>query len=121
MRMTIVKGKPFQADFVVKLNGSTNALPLNIADTGKITFYTNGVNPEKVLIDISMIQQDASNGKFRLNLTAEQTAVFETKIGFAEDGYPVEPTYKALAEFNTVNQGYMMAEVSEIYIVDMGS
>ena len=121
MRMTIVKGKPFIADFVVKMNGSTNPLPLNIADTGKITFYTNGVNPVKVLSEVPMTQQDASNGKFRVSLTEEQTALFETKIGFPEDGYPVEPTYKALAEFNTVNQGYMMAEVTEIYVVDMGS
>lgn len=121
MRMTIVKGKPFVADFVVKINGSTNALPLNVADTGKISFYTNGVNPTTVLADVAMTQQDASNGKFRVTLTEEQTALFNTKIGFPEDGYPVEPTYKALAEFNTVNQGYMMAEVDEIYVVDMGA
>lgn len=121
MRMTIIKGKPFQADFVVKLNGSTNALPLNIADTGKVSFYTAGVNPATILSNIAMTQQDAANGTFRLVLTEGQTALFNTSIGFEEDGFPVAATYKALAEFQTVNQGYMLAEVENIYIVDMGA
>lgn len=120
MRMTIIKGKPFQADFVVKMNGSTNTLPLNPADTGKISFYTIGVNPSKVLSDVAMTQQDSANGTFRCNLTAEQTVVFETRLGFGEDGYPVMPTYKAFIEFQTVNQGYMQSEIEEIYVVDMG-
>jgi len=120
MRMTIIKGKPFQADFVVKMNGSTNALPLSLGDTGKVSFYTSGVNPTTVLSNVVMAQQDASNGTFRVVLTEAQTALFNTSIGFEEDGFPVAATYKALAEFQTVNQGYMLAEVENIYIVDMG-
>ena len=64
MRLNIIKGKPFQADFVVKKNGSTLALVLDETDTGTFTLYTNSVNPTVVINAKNLILQDANNGKF---------------------------------------------------------
>ena len=119
MRMNIIKGKPFQADFVVKANGSTTALVLDPKDTGTITFFTIGNNPETTL-EKNLLLTNTEMGTFTLYLTSEETALFDTRIGFGEDSFPVIPTYKAALEFKTLSQGHMSALIDQVYIVDMG-
>jgi hypothetical protein len=117
--MNIVKGRNFQADFVVKQNGSTTALVLNSSDTGNITFFTTGVNPERKLTK-DLILTSADMGTFTLYLTPEETIMVETRVGFGEDNSPIISTYKASLDFTTVSQGYMSALINDIYITDIG-
>jgi hypothetical protein len=64
---------------------------------------------------------DASNGKFKLTLTAEQTTGLKGDVGFGEDRYNSIPTHKALLDITTAAEGKIYATLPEVYIEKIGS
>lgn len=120
MKFEIVKGREYVATFVIKRNGSTTPIELDDVDTGTFTISKNGVNPQIVLENIPMTISNASGGEFTLTLDADDTDLLFGEVGLREDGYVSYATYKGVAEFNTVEQGKMIAVVERIYCVDMG-
>ena len=63
---------------------------------------------------------DASFGKFKLSLTADETKDLESKSGFEEDGNVPMATYKALLKFNTASDGLVYATIPSVFVNDFG-
>ncbi len=118
----IVKGREFTCMFIVKLPTSPDPVELVPGDSGSFILSTYGPKPSIILTQ-AMTQgtlEESSNGKFFLNLTAEQTADLPADVQFGEDGFPLQPTCQALLDITSEETGKIYAQVPQIYVVDIG-
>ena len=122
-RFKIVKGKPFNAIFVIKQPGSPLPIELDLATVSTFTMSTFALKPEVIHMNIPLslgTDEDRANGKMYFSMTAEQTDILPTDVAFGEDGFPLHPTLKALIEVNTSELGTIFASVPKIYVENMG-
>ena len=118
MRFVIPRGKSFYCEFTVKEPGAS--IPMDLTgSTGTFDMSTIGPNSCLVLEAIPLGIVDAENGIVSLSLTPEQTADLTSRRGFAEDGYPIVPTYKG--SLHIVGTEEIYVEIPKIYISDSGT
>ncbi len=116
MMYIIPKGKDFYCEFTIKEPGTT--IPMDVTGmTGTFTLYTTGVDPCVELVT-SIFVVDGPNGKIGLNLSASSTDNLESRIGFAEDGYPLIPTYSASLDLMLNNPINVL--IPKVYVLDDG-
>ena len=120
MMFTIVEGRAFECLFPIKEPNSPTPMDITGA-TGTFTLSTIGNTPCVVLDKIPMTIYDALNGKFKLNLTAEQTTGLISATAFEEDGFPTTATYAGLLEINHPTFGLIYANIPQIYIITTGT
>ena len=120
MKFVIPQGRAFECIFPVKEPNSPTPMDLTGA-SGTFTLSTIGNQPCVVLDKIPMTVYDALNGKFKLNLTAEQTEDLVGSKAAEEDGYPLSATYVALLEINQAEYGQIFANIPQVYIYETGS
>ena len=118
MRFVIPKGQVFYCEFTVKEPGESTPMDLTGA-TGTFTLITIGENPCIAVEATSIAVVDATNGIISISLTAEQTADLVGRKGFAEDGYPLIPTYRGSLEIHTTEE--IFVDIPKVYIIDDGS
>lgn len=118
MRFVIPKGVAFYCEFEVKEPGSSTPMDLTGA-TGTFTLSTIGPNVSLVLSDVPLVVQDADNGVISVSLTADQTEDLVSRRGFAEDGYPIVPTYKAQLDIQAEDP--ISVSIPQVYINDSGA
>ena len=88
--------------------------------TGTFDLSTIGPNPVLTLDGKTLTVKDAVNGVVSLSLQTTDTDSLVSRRGFAEDGYPIVPTYKA--ELNlTDGSEPISVEIPKVYISDMGA
>ncbi len=116
MKYIIPKGKDFYCEFTIKEPGA--GVPMDVEGmTGTFTLSEIGIDPCVVLVtDIFVV--DAENGLIAINLTANETNSLETRIGFAEDGYPIMATYSASLDL-LLDQPINVI-IPKVYILDSG-
>ena len=117
MKFIIPKGQEFYCEFTVKEPGANVPMDLSNA-VGHFTLSTLGLDPCVVLDGLPLDFPDPVNGIASIFLLPEQTENLVTKIGFAEDGYPPMPTYKA--SLNIVASEPVFVEIPKIYVSDRG-
>ena len=123
-KFIIVRGRSYEAKFIIKASGSTTGVVLDPnTDTGTFTLSKNGAGSclllDKILMTIT--PEGAPNGEFILNLTAEQTADLPYDIEFGEDYFPVVATCSAVLDISTVAEGQIFAQIPNVYVQDVGS
>ncbi len=103
MRLILYAGRDFKADFTVVSSDGVTAEVLDASDTATFSAQTAGVEPVSILSDIPMTLIDADNGLFELNLTADQTILFEQYVGFQEDQYKPIGNHDGYVDFQLVS------------------
>jgi len=121
MRFSIIKNRPFECIITIKAPGSVTGLPLDPGDTAYFTLSGIGRNGCKYIDLKPMSIYDASNGKFKLELTAEETANLPVETGFKEDSAKSMPTCKGLVEANTASHGSIVGRIPSIFVEDYGT
>jgi len=119
-KFVIPQGRAFECIFPIKEPNSPTPMDITGA-TATFTLSTIGVSPCVVLNNIPMTIYDAVNGKFKLNLTADQTSDLEGAKAFEEDGFPLSATYSALLEINHPTFGQIFASIPQCYIYETGT
>jgi len=117
-KFTIPQGREFEGIFVIKEPNSGTPLDLTGA-SGTFTLSSIGVAGCVVIDKKAMGIFDAINGKFKITLTADETADLETSLGLQEDGYPLSATYKALLDIDA-SVGKVYVRVPQIYVESVG-
>ena len=117
-KFTIPQGREFEGIFVIKEPNSGTPLDLTGA-SGTFTLSSIGVAGCVVIDKKAMTIFDAINGKFKITLTADETATLETSLGLQEDGYPLSATYKALLDIDA-SVGKVYVRVPQIYVESVG-
>ena len=120
MKYTIYQGRAFTCVFIIKQPDSPTPMDIT-GSTATFTLSTNGTQSCVFLDRVPMTIYDALNGKFQLDLTAEQTTGLTNKVAFEEDGHPTMATYKALIEIQHPTYGPIKANIPKVYVEDMGS
>lgn len=119
MKLEIIKGKPWNADFtVVSDDGVTPEVLDTNTDSGTFTVSTVGDNPTIVIESSPLTIVDVDNGKFNAELTGSQTALLDAKVGFAEDKYNSISNYIGILDL-TLAAGNRHATVP-LYVKDIG-
>ena len=118
MRFVIPKGVEFYCEFDVKEPGSSTPMDLTGA-TGTFSLSTIGLDPNPTLTAVPLVVTDPDNGIVSVSLTAEQTSELVTRIGFAEDGYDIIPTYKAQLDIQAENP--ISVTIPKVYVNDSGA
>ena len=118
-KFTIVEGRAFECIFPIKEPNSPTPMDITGA-TGTFTLSSIGKSPCVVLDKIPMTVDDALNGKFKLNLTIEQTTGLVSDTAFQEDGFPTSATYSALLEIQHPEFGQIFAQINSVYVISMG-
>ena len=108
--MNIIAGLPFSNLFTIVSEDGMTGEVLSSTDTGVMSISTVGLTPECVIQNMSMTIDDADNGVFKLDMTAQQTSLLVPEVGFAEDGYKGMTNYVGTMEF-TLASGNRVAEV----------
>lgn len=119
MQYTIPRGQEFYCEFVIKEPGSGTPMDMT-GGSGVFNLSEIGVNPCLVLADVPMVVEDGINGVISVTLTAEQTAPLIGRRGFAEDGYPIIPTYRATLDMINAEALPINVEIPQVYISDGG-
>lgn len=128
MRFVIPKGEEFYCEFTIKEPGASIPMDLTGA-AGTFKISTIGPNPCLILSDVPIVVVDPLNGLISITLTSEQTTLLDGRAGFAEDGYPIVPTYKGaldiIAQTQEVVDGPVIdvpvyVEIPQIYISNFG-
>jgi len=122
-RFTIIKGQPFTAKIQIKKPNASEPILLDANDTAYITISTIGVNTTPILSDIplqNVDEEDRLEGKFTLYLTAEQTELLISKVGFIEDGGQPINSHKGTIIASTLELGPIAAYIPQIYVVNEG-
>ena len=119
MKLEIISGIEFNADFTVISSDGVTGEVLSVGDTGTISLSTTGITPACVLGPIDLTITDADNGLFSVILTAEQTVLLEQEVGFAEDNYPTISGYKALLDFILVSGN--RSAIVDVYVRKVGT
>ncbi len=117
MRFIIPEGKPFYCEFTIKEPNESTPMDLS-GSIGKFSLSTIGPSSCLVLNDIAMNIEDAVNGLISVSLSSSQTSGLVSRVGFAEDGYPMVPTYKASIYITGGEEVYV--EIPKVYISDGG-
>lgn len=99
MKIEIISGKDFTADFTVISSDGLTGEVLDPSDTATISIHTSGSNATCIISPISMVIKDAANGLFTVTIPAIETSKLISQIGFAEDNYPTQGNYKAILSF----------------------
>ena len=120
MKFEIVKNLDYTCSLVIKEDGATTGLPLELTDTARIMIASTGENSSKIIDWIDMTQSDAVNGKFSVTIPASSTNLLESKVGFAEDNYNTIGNYQAVFDTNTVAQGHKTYIIDDVYVKDVG-
>lgn len=118
MKLEIIKGKDWTADFTVVSDNGLTAQVLDLSDTATISIATTGNNPSVVISNVSMTIQDKDNGRFTVTVPAAQTSLLSSSIGFKEDKYPTVANYVGILDFNLVS-GDRTATV-DLFVRDIG-
>ena len=124
MKFTIPRGKEFYCEFQIKEPNSTIPMDLE-GGTAMFNLSAIGVNPCLILENIPMDVIDeggtigAKNGRVALTLTSDETKDLYGEKGFAEDGYPLMPTYSASIEIRGVTHP-IDVDIPKVYISDGG-
>ncbi len=109
MKLEIIIGTNFSADFILVSSDGVTGVELQPGDTATFTLTTSGNTNTEVLSNIPLTIVDAINGTFNLALTVEQTALLDQKLGFEEDHYYSRSGYNGRLDFNTVELGQTQA------------
>ena len=118
MRFIIPRGKSFYSEFTVKEPGAS--VPRDLTGyTGYFNMSSIGINSCLVLSDVLLELVDPLNGVVSLTLNELQTKDLIGRSGFAEDGYPNVPTYKA--SLYLVGGDEIYVEIPKVYISDGGT
>ena len=113
----IYTGREWKQKFRVVSDDGITAEVLDPTDTATITILTAGANPTCVIAATDMVLIDADNGLFEAQLTTEQTADLEQKIGFQEDGYGTIGNHDGYLEFTLVSgnrQASILVDVKKV-------
>lgn len=119
MQFIIPRGQDFYCEFTIKEPGSGTPMDLTGA-TGTFSLSDIGVNACMVLEPVALSFPDAINGIAAVNLTSAQTEPLIGRRGFAEDGYPMIPTYRASLDIQTIDNP-VYVEIPQVYISDDGT
>ncbi len=113
---TIIKGKALEFSILVKENGTTIPLVLNVLDTFSFSLVDKKTNT-KYVTDKTMTIIDAPNGEVGGVISAIESATLPTKRGAAEDGYIPRANLRLIVSGNTQAQGEMTASIEDVYVV----
>ena len=103
MKLEVIVGQEFTADFTVISDDGVTGEILDPSDTATFTVSTSGISPVCTIPPVDMTIVDADNGLFSVTLTKEQTSLLVQEVGFAEDDYPTQSNYIALLDFTLVS------------------
>ena len=117
MRFVIPQNEEFYCMFQVKEPGSGTPMDLTGA-SGVFSLTTIGIECLEVLTGVVMTVEDAINGEISVRLTSEQTSGLVSEIGFAEDGYPLMPTYKARIDISSI-EAPISVDIPKVYVSTM--
>jgi len=120
MKFSIIKGQPFSCTIQIKAPNSITGLPLDPGDTATFTLSSIDVNNCIYVDKKPMAIADAANGKFLIELTADETKDLPSRDGFLEDSARSMVTCKALVVANTVSEGQIIGNIPSVYIEDFG-
>lgn len=113
----IPKGREFYCEFVIKEPGASTPMDLTGA-TGTFTLTTASKSPCKVL-ERQLDVKDGLNGIMSLTLSADDTKLLNGRTGFAEDGYPLIPTYAGSLYIETEEHPIDVL-IERIYVLEEG-
>ncbi len=117
MKFTIPRGQEFYCEFQIKEPGS--GTPMDITGAiGVFSLSSIGYSCTVELTDVPMVVEDAVNGKISITLDETQTANLEGQLGFAEDGYPLLPTYKARIDVTGITTP-ISVDIPKVYVSEM--
>ena len=84
-RIVITKGRPYDLAITIKQPGSLNIASLT--DTAEGVFYFIDKQDNKMLLTINMTRIGmADEGKFLLEMTADETNILPSRYSLGEDG-----------------------------------
>ena len=119
-KFTIIKGRPYYAEIVIKETGSYTGVTLNTGDTATFTVVTIGSNPKTVIDRKTMNPIIGSTGTFILELTDIETKDLVGDTEFGEDGYPLSATYRGLIDADVQGKGHIYGTIPQIYVEETG-
>lgn len=112
----IIKGKALEFVIIVKENGTTLPLVLNVADTFTFSIVDKKTGV-KYITDKAMTITSAPNGEVTGVITALESATLPLKKGSAEDGFMPRSGLRLAVYGSTVAQGGMTAFIEDVYVV----
>jgi hypothetical protein len=122
-KFVISKGVNNNFTFTIKQDNSTLPLSIEAADTFLADLVPLGPAfafgeemPVDTFNNITMVVEDALNGKISLSISESDTQWLVIDKGERVDRYYTRPTYKILLKCNTANNGDFVAKVPEVYV-----
>lgn len=114
---TVIKGKALEFAVIVKENGSTMPLVLDVTDTFTFSVVDKKTGT-KYITNKAMLITDAINGEVRGEITALESSTFPMKKASAEDYYIPRPNLRLVVSGNTIAQGEMTAFIEDVFVVE---
>jgi len=102
--MKILQGEEFSNLFTIISDDGVTGEVLSSSDSGKMKISTVGDNATCIIDYISMTQEDANNGIFKVTIPASETRKLSSTVGFPEDKYKSMENYKATMVFTLASR-----------------
>jgi len=102
-KMEIYSNREWSSDITIISDDGVTGVELDPSDSGTFMVQSSGISPVCIIEPVAMSIIDAPNGIMNITLTAEQTALLEQDVGFAEDRYPTQNTYLGVMTFTLVS------------------
>lgn len=114
-KFVVTRGTNNEFVFRIKKEGSTELINITSGDT--FTSYLVKLSDQtKITSGITTTKTLGAGGKISVTINSATAASLETNRGDVEDRYYLLPTYKLVIEANTVDNGYFIAKVDEVYV-----
>ena len=132
MRITITRNRPY--DLVVNIKQPQSTTIAELPVDAVATFYIISKSDNKLLVKKQMTRLDTdpddplnepTEARFRLDLTAEDTAALPYEIEYAEDGTKFRDTCRGHITVDSPSSAndqikYADAIIPHIYVADLG-
>lgn len=118
MKLEILIGKDYSADFTVVSDDGITGQVLDPTDSATFSLSSTGPVPVQIIAPIIMTITDIDNGRFNVLIPAAITATLSQDIGFKEDKYPTVSNYVGILDF-TLASGNRHATV-DMYARNIG-
>ena len=113
-KFVINKGIDNEYTFVIKKNGSIEAIVIDPSDT--FVFRLHELKTGNVVFAVDAVIDDALNGKIKVVIPNASTAELIVEVGDRCDYYKRKATYKGSIECTTVDNGKFIAKLDKVYV-----
>lgn len=100
--------------FTIKQNGSTLPLEIDVSDT--FSYRLIRLRDDNEALTGTLTVENLLEGKVSLTIPSVSATSLESEKGTKTDRYYLKPTYKLMLICNTVNNGYFIAKVDQVYV-----